>query len=59
MDQNAKALHEATIVIDCLEISNWSETVFKNMRLGGLTAVNCTCSILENFRQTVKNIVWW
>ena len=29
------------------------------MRLGGLTAVNCTCSILENFRQTVKNIVWW
>ena len=59
MDQNAKALHEATIVIDCLEISNWSETVFKNMRLGGLTAVNCTCSILENFRQTVKNLVWW
>lgn len=29
------------------------------MRQGGLTAVNCTCSILENFRQTVKNISWW
>ncbi|MBC8440359.1 MAG: membrane dipeptidase [Deltaproteobacteria bacterium] len=59
MDQNAKDLHESTIVIDCLEISNWSEEIFKKMRLGGLTAVNCTCSILENFRQTVKNIVWW
>ena len=59
MDQNAKDLHESTIVIDCLEISNWSEEIFKKMRLGGLTAINCTCSILENFRQTVKNIVWW
>ena len=35
------------------------DTVFKKMRRGGLTAVNCTCSILEGFRQTVKNIVWW
>jgi len=40
VDQNAKAIHEAAIVIDCLEISNWSETVFKNMRLGGLTVSN-------------------
>ncbi|WP_022667789.1 dipeptidase [Desulfospira joergensenii] len=59
MDQKAKALHGEALVIDCLEISRWSESVFKNMRLGGLTAVNCTCSILENFRGTVKNIAWW
>lgn len=59
MDKKARAVHETATVIDCLEISNWGETVFKNMRRGGLTAVNCTCSILEGFRQTVKNIVWW
>jgi membrane dipeptidase len=59
VNEKARAVHETATVIDCLEISNWSETVFQNMRRGGLTAVNCTCSILEDFRQTVKNIVWW
>jgi len=59
VNEKAKAVHEAATVIDCLEISNWGETVFQNMRRGGLTAVNCTCSILEGFRQTVKNIIWW
>ncbi|MCF8112258.1 MAG: membrane dipeptidase [Desulfotignum sp.] len=59
MNNTYKDLHNAATVIDCLEISNWSEPVFQQMRKGGLTAVNCTCSILENFRQTVKNIAWW
>lgn len=59
MDKKTKALHEAANIIDCLQISNWSEAVFQNMRRGGLTAVNCTCSILENFRETIKNIAWW
>ncbi|MEJ2730674.1 MAG: membrane dipeptidase, partial [Deltaproteobacteria bacterium] len=59
MDEKARAAHETATVLDCLQISNWGETVFENMRRGGLTAVNCTCSILEGFRQTAKNIVWW
>ncbi len=59
MDKKAQALHEAAHIVDFLQISNWSEAVFKNMRRGGLTAVNCTCSILENFRDTVKNLIWW
>jgi membrane dipeptidase len=29
------------------------------MRYGGLTAVNCTVSVLENFRQTIANIIEW
>jgi membrane dipeptidase len=52
-------IHDSSIVIDCLEISQWSEEVFRSMRRGGLTAVNCTISIHENFRQTIKNIIWW
>lgn len=59
MDKKAKALHAASNIIDCLQISNWSEAVFQNMRRGGLTGVNCTCSILENFRETIKNLAWW
>jgi membrane dipeptidase len=43
VNEKAKAVHEAATVIDFLEISNWGETVFQNMRRGGLTAVNCTC----------------
>jgi membrane dipeptidase len=59
VETKSRKLHDEAIVIDCLEISNWSENVFQNMRKGGLTAVNCTISILENFRQTISNIGWW
>ncbi len=59
MDSESRRIHDAAIVVDCLEISNWSEEVFRNMRRGGLTAVNCTASVLENFRKTIGNIVRW
>ncbi len=49
--------HDDLIVIDGLIIANWSEEVFKDMRVGGLTAANCTVSVWENFRSTVNNIV--
>ena len=58
MDEKAQAVHTAANIVDFLQISNWSEAVFKNMRRGNLTAVNCTCSILENFRETIKNLIW-
>jgi membrane dipeptidase len=59
VDDRSRKLHDEAIVIDGLEISNWGEAVLRNMRRGGLTAVNCTISILENFRQTIVNIAWW
>jgi len=40
-------LHTDAIIIDGLEICNWSRDVFLDMRRGGLTAVNCTCSVWE------------
>ncbi|UCD80807.1 MAG: membrane dipeptidase, partial [Desulfobacterales bacterium] len=55
----SRKIHDSSIIIDCLEISKWSEEVFRSMRLGGLTAANCTISVLENFRETVANIAWW
>lgn len=52
-------LHKKSIIIDGLEISNWSRQVFMNMRKGGLTAVNATVAVIENFVQTMDNIAWW
>lgn len=55
----ASSFHDEAIVIDALQISKWSETVFANQRAGGLTAVNATVAIIEGFDQTIRNIAWW
>jgi membrane dipeptidase len=52
-------LHDDLIVIDGLIISNWSRSVFTDMRKGGLAAANCTCSIWEGFEATMRNIAQW
>jgi len=53
------SLHDDLTVIDGLIISNWSRSIFEDMRRGGLTAANCTCSIWENFSDTMRNIGRW
>jgi membrane dipeptidase len=55
----ADALHQSSIVIDGLIISNWSRDVFEQMHKGGLSAVNCTCSVWEGFNETMANIAQW
>ena len=52
-------LHQDAIVIDGLIVSNWSRAVFADMRRGGVTAANCTCSIWEGFQATMDNIARW
>jgi membrane dipeptidase len=59
MHDRSRVVHDGAIIVDALQISNWGEAVFRNMRRGGLTAVNCTVSVLENFRQTIANIIEW
>jgi len=55
----AGTLHDDAIVIDGLIIANFSREVFLDMRRGGLTAANCTCSVWEGFRGSMDNIVRW
>ena len=55
----ANDLHRDIVVIDGLIISNFSRAVFEDMRRGGLTAANCTCSVWENFESTMRNIAGW
>jgi membrane dipeptidase len=52
-------LHDSLIVIDGLVISKWRRAIFTDMRKGGLTAANCTCSICEGFVGTMRNIAQW
>jgi len=45
--------------IDCLQYSNWSEKIFREMREGGVDAVHVTIAYHELFRETVANIETW
>ena len=45
--------------IDALQYANWSETIFRQMREGGVDAVHVTIAYHENFRETVANIEQW
>jgi membrane dipeptidase len=53
------SLHESAFVVDGLIISNFNPEIFECMLAGGITAANCTCSIWENFRQTMDYIAQW
>ncbi|MFT5446018.1 MAG: membrane dipeptidase [Gammaproteobacteria bacterium] len=45
--------------IDCLQYANWSESIFRQMREGGLDAVHVTIAYHEDFRETVQNVEQW
>jgi membrane dipeptidase len=51
--------HEDLIVFDGLIISKWDHEVFADMRRGGVTAANCTCSVWEGFSATMDNVAAW
>ncbi|MDX2204423.1 MAG: dipeptidase [Hyphomicrobiaceae bacterium] len=53
------ALHDTSIVIDGLIIANFGREVFEDMRRGGITAANCTCSVWEGFTESMRNVARW
>lgn len=56
---NSADLHRSLTVFDGLIVANFGREVFEDMRRGGLTAANCTCSIWEGFRGTMDNVARW
>jgi len=46
-------------IVDALQYSNWSETVFCQMNEGGVAAVHVTICYHEDFREMVENIIAW
>ncbi|MFC2012953.1 dipeptidase [Chloroflexota bacterium] len=56
----ATRLHAESIIIDGLEVNNWdSPDIFSDLCRGGLTAVNATIAVWENFTETLNNIARW
>ena len=46
-------------LIDGMQYANWSEKIFRQLRRGGLDAIQVTITYHENFRETVLNIERW
>ncbi len=56
---NSKKEQTNKISIDGLVIAKFSRSIFKDMQKGKITAANCTCSVWENFNQTMQNLTKW
>lgn len=56
---SSDSLHRDAIVIDGLIVSKWSRDLFEQMRAGGLTAANCTCSVWEDFEASMRLLAQW
>ena len=56
---DAKALHDRAIVIDALQCSDFDRALFEEARRGGLTAINCSAVLWENFRGGIDYVSMW
>lgn len=52
-------MSQRPIVVDGCQYSNWSERIFRQLREGGVDAVNVTICYHEDFRETVENLSAW
>ena len=53
-------LYEESVVIDGLNVSNWdSPDVHRSIHDGGVTAINATIAIWEDYRTTMDHIASW
>lgn len=55
----AQALHDKAIVVDGLQTSLWGRPIFEEMRAGGLTAVNVSTVLWENFVEGIGYVSMW
>ena len=61
MNMNPKLSNNISghISIEGLAIAKFSRSVFKDMKRGQITAANCTCSVWENFTETIQKLTIW
>lgn len=52
-------MQDRPLIVDGCQYANWSETIFREMRAGGVSAVHVTICYHEDFRETVQNMVAW
>ncbi|MBP1844488.1 membrane dipeptidase [Rhizobium petrolearium] len=56
---DARKLHDDAIIVDGLQTCQWSRSIFEEMRAGGLTAVNVSSLLWENFREGIGYVSEW
>ncbi|MHB2268222.1 dipeptidase [Aliihoeflea sp. PC F10.4] len=59
LDVQAPKSYEDLVVVDSLLICLFDRPIFQEMHSAGLTLANCTCSVWENFSDTMKNVAHW
>ena len=47
------------VVIDGLQYCNWSQTIFEQLRAGGVHAIHVTVAYHEDFGETAANLAEW
>lgn len=52
-------LHEESVVVDGLQINNWSREVLEELRSGGISGVNATCAVWEGPDETLRSVADW
>mgnify|MGYP001066960756 CR=1 FL=1 len=57
--EKAKKLHFDSIVIDGLNASIFNKELLERVKKGGITAFNATVSTIEDFKDTISNILFW
>lgn len=51
--------YSEAIIIDGLNVSEWTPAAFSAMKRAGITAANCTCCIWEDFNTTIREVALW
>ncbi|GAA5235499.1 peptidase M19 [Verticiella sediminum] len=59
MTQTSTLKYDDLIVVDSLLICNFERTILEAMHQAGITVANCTCSVWENFTETMENVARW
>lgn len=52
-------LHGSALVVDGLQINNWSREVLDELRRGGVTAANATVTVWEGIEESIRAVGEW
>ena len=56
----ARHIYENAVVVDGLNVSNWSSpAVFRSLDRGGVSAINATMAIHDNYHEAMDNVSAW
>lgn len=56
---DAVRLHADAVIVDGLQINNWSREVLQELRTGGVTGVNATAAVWEGTEPTLRAVADW